>query len=206
MAKHLDSCFQRKTRFKNLQTTQKSPLQNKTFFHLLVEGQELPEYWLHLQTPSHARLVDLDNFLRLIWLECCGHLSAFTIDEQRYSVKPMEEFNEKDLGITLGKVLRPGMDFYYEYDYGSTTYLALKILAEQQNKLRGRSIYLLARNESPAMRCTACGKVATQVCVVCQWSEEAWYCDECFKDHACGEDMFRPIVNSPRTGVCGYTG
>ena len=206
IAKHLDSCLEKQARFKRLKARQKSQLQNKTFFHLLVEGQESPEYWLQLQAPSHARLVDLDNFLRLIWLECCGHLSAFTIEDHRYSVRPMEEFDEKDLGTSLGKVLSPGMDFNYEYDYGSTTYLALKVLAEKQNTLRGRSIHLLARNESPAMECSECGKMATQICAICQWSEEAWYCDKCFKYHACGEDMFLPIVNSPRTGVCGYTG
>ena len=206
IAEHLDSCLKRKARFKKLQATQKSRLQNRTFFHLLVEGQELPEYWLHLQAPSHARLGDLDSFLRLIWLECCGHLSAFTIEDQRYSVRPMEEFDEQDLDIMLGKVLSPGMDFDYEYDYGSTTYLTLKVLAEEQNTLKGKLIQLLARNEAPAMECSECGKMATQICAICQWSEEAWYCDECFKYHACGEDMFLPIVNSPRTGVCGYTG
>jgi hypothetical protein len=30
--------------------------------------------------------------------------------------------------------------------------------------------------------------------------------DVCVKDHECGEEMLLPMANSPRAGVCGYTG
>ena len=45
-------------------------------FHLLVEGQYLPEYWLHLEAPAKGAFMMLDGFLRDIWLECCGHILA----------------------------------------------------------------------------------------------------------------------------------
>ena len=35
---------------------------------------------------------------------------------------------------------------------------------------------------------------------------EGWVCDECAPKHKCGEDMLLPVVNSPRVGMCGYTG
>ncbi len=33
-----------------------------------------------------------------------------------------------------------------------------------------------------------------------------YLCEACLADHECDEEMFMPLVNSPRTGVCGYVG
>src|SRR5947209_4813866 len=52
-------------------------------FHLVVEGKHDPRYWLHLEMPATATLGDLDGLLRDIWLECCGHLSAFRIEGKK---------------------------------------------------------------------------------------------------------------------------
>ena len=41
-----------------------------------VEGMD-KRYWLLLDLPLTASLKNLDDFLRKIWLECCGHMSAF---------------------------------------------------------------------------------------------------------------------------------
>lgn len=66
---------------------------------------------------------------------------------------------------------------------------------------------MLARNHDPQLPCEKCGKgVATQICSDCQWSGEGWLCDKCAGRHKCGEEMLLPVVNSPRAGVCGYTG
>ncbi|GHV12564.1 hypothetical protein FACS189491_05810 [Spirochaetia bacterium] len=35
------------------------------------------EYWLLLDIALNATLEDFDDFLRQIWLECCGHMSGF---------------------------------------------------------------------------------------------------------------------------------
>jgi hypothetical protein len=61
------------------------------------------------QVPATASLEDLDDFLRHIWLECCGHLSRFQIGERSYSVQPMEEawgedFQEHDMRVPVHKV------------------------------------------------------------------------------------------------------
>jgi hypothetical protein len=34
----------------------------------------------------------------------------------------------------------------------------------------------------------------------------AFLCNACVAQHGCGEEMLRPVVNSPRMGVCGYDG
>ena len=54
--------------------------------------------------------------------------------------------------------------------------------------------------------CGVCGKPATQVCTECMWENTGWLCDECASKHDTDEEMFLPVVNSPRVGMCGYTG
>lgn len=40
----------------------------------------------------------------------------------------------------------------------------------------------------------------------CIYYDEGYYCKECAPKHECGEQMMLPVLNSPRTGVCGYDG
>jgi hypothetical protein len=184
--------------------------------HLLVEGQYLPEYWMHLEVPADAPLLHLDAFLRDLWLECCGHLSAFTIEGVRYELDTggidgmwTEIFGPTELPESMktpmDKVLHPGLKFFHEYDFGTTTHLALKVLAEQENRLSKNAIYILARNLPPPIKCAKCEALATQVCVECIDTEAGWLCEEHAEKHKHG-DMFLPVVNSPRVGQCGYTG
>lgn len=34
------------------------------------------KYWLIIEVSENVTLKELDNFIRDIWVECCGHLSA----------------------------------------------------------------------------------------------------------------------------------
>jgi hypothetical protein len=170
-------------------------------FHLVVEGG-WKAYWLHLSAPAKAPLSKLDAFLRHIWLECCGHMSAFEIGGIRYSRSPMEE--ERGMGTPLGRVLDVGTKFGYEYDFGSTTELRLTVVGFWNLDKPKGAVQLLARNEPPPIICSQCkSQPAAEICTAC---EEAWLCESCVAEHDCGEEMFLPVVNSPRTGVCGYTG
>jgi len=204
MTKHLKSCKQRNG-ISDTSSGSRSSQKIKSF-HLVVEGRYLPDYWMHLEVPANAKLTALDNFLRQIWLECCGHMSTFTIEDKVYSVAPLAEFNDETMNVKLSEVLKPGMKFYHEYDFGTTTHLTLKVVSEQESKIKGKSIRVLARNDPPFITCTSCGKTATQVCTECLWQGEGWLCDECVAEHQCDEDMLLPVVNSPRVGMCGYTG
>jgi len=165
---------------------------------------------MHLEAPAHATLEDLDAILRDLWLECCGHLSAFRIQGADYSSSgslwDVAHADGAGMDVKLDDVLTPGVKFFYEYDFGTTTELTLRLLSERQITSRGKSIRVLARNEPPFIPCDSCGKNSSRVCTECAWSGEGWLCDECARQHGCDEDMLLPVVNSPRVGMCGYTG
>lgn len=204
MTKHLESCRKSKA-ISEASSAKQKPMKTK-IFHFVVEGRDLPEYWMHLEVPAKATLKDLDDFLRDMWLECCGHLSAFTIQGTRYEVTKNEFMEVELMDVALGDVLSPKMKFYHEYDFGTTTELTLRVVSERESEIGGKSVQLLARNEPSLIACELCGKIATQVCSECIYSGEGWLCDKCARKHECGEDMLLPVVNSPRVGMCGYTG
>src|SRR6266545_4070624 len=52
-------------------------------FHILIEATYSPAYWLHLEVPAKATFGKLDQVLRDLWLECCGHMSAFNFPRKR---------------------------------------------------------------------------------------------------------------------------
>lgn len=78
MTQHLKTCKARAA----LVTEQKGD--PTRLLHLMVEGTNRPSYWMHLEVPAEATLSDVDDFLRAVWLECCGHLSEFTIGGESY--------------------------------------------------------------------------------------------------------------------------
>ena len=61
MTQHLKYCKQRAVNQKveNTANAQKTKL-----VHVVVEGRDLPMYWMHLEMPISATLEDLDGFLR----------------------------------------------------------------------------------------------------------------------------------------------
>ena len=169
-------------------------------------------YWLDLEMKSQATLARLDQFLREIWLECCGHLSAFQIDQTRFTVPmddPFDDFrDERSMQCKIGEVLRPHSHrFRYEYDFGSTTHLTLRVMGTREGIIGRSVIRLLARNDPPVWPCEVCQQPATLVCPYCMDEGGGFYCEAHSREHACdGEDVWLPVVNSPRMGVCGYTG
>ena len=166
-------------------------------------------YWMHLEVLAGTTLATLDSFLRNIWLECCGHLSAFTIGGVRYSVDAAIyewDTRSKNMQVPLDQVVHPGQTWSYEYDFGSTTELTLKVMSEREVPAKKKTIEILARNSLPFVPCDVCGNLATNTCTQCIYEDEVDLCDVCAKDHECGEEMLLPRVNSPRVGVCGYTG
>lgn len=211
MTRHLRSCKQRKA-FLESSSEKRGP--KTKIYHIVVEGRHLPQYWIHLEAPANATLEDLDDFLRDIWVECCGHMSAFTTQGARYirgagidSMWVSLGFVRGgfDMNVALSKALSPGLRFYYEYDFGTPTELSLKVVSERGGR-RIEYVQLLARNDPPQVLCEVCGKTATRVCCQCRWDDKGWLCDKCGRKHACGEDRLLPVVNSPRVGICGYTG
>jgi hypothetical protein len=327
MTQHLKHCKPRQAVIQAEETGKSRKPKKSKLFHILVEGKEFPMYWMHLEMPASLTLDDLDDFLRGIWLECCGHLSEFRIgnisyasateddiygdpfllspdgeaeaeagpaedeedeeeetplppvppeiqarfqelvqaefpnkeveitplelleklrgifskilepgpnalslsDQTRAEVKELiNEFDkqimlaslfetvednfpqERDMDVTLDEALKVGQKFTHEYDFGSTTYLSLKVLSEREGVAHKgqKAIQMLARNNPPVISCVKCGQPA----VVCEPGYySAWdsaLCENCAKsvDSEWSYEEMMPIVNSPRTGVCGYTG
>lgn len=167
-------------------------------------------YWVYFAIPATATLKDMDDFLRDLWLECCGHLSMFTISNERYDAHPDDTWGEKEksMDYVLRDVLQPEMDFMHEYDFGTTTELNLKVLGKCKIIVKGKNkpVCILAQNEPPEIICDKCVKPATKICTECLLDGKGWLCYDCSKKHKCDEEMFLPVVNSPRTGMCGYTG
>ncbi|WP_425060432.1 hypothetical protein [Sporomusa carbonis] len=154
----------------------------------------------------------MDKFLRDIWLECCGHLSSFRIDGVLYDAEPQASMGwgvlpTKSMNCKLKSVLKEGMLFEYEYDFGSTTALAIKVFDYREGSWKKDEITIMSRNKPIERLCDECGeKVATVVCAECIYEGKGFLCDDCRDNHACGEEMFMRIANSPRCGVCAYEG
>lgn len=326
MTRHLQSCKERKAQIAAEAPTTKArqPVAQR-LFHLIVEGDYLPMYWMHLEMPASETLYGLDGFLRAVWVECCDHLSAFQIGKMSYlsrteedmfdmfggeaadeeedgesddegeeddeleeelgnladmpmdqmleelnrmlvaefqtdlaSLSP-EEFSEKffqllerklqedtgelvtltpemreqfemimplmramllnpslaealeprerDMDVALSEVLKVGDKFKYEYDFGSTTELRLRVMGEREGYRRKKdeAIAILARNNAPIIPCRQCGQPATKIEPGYISARTGALCDRCARKVE-DVDWFLPVVNSPRTGVCAYSG
>jgi len=117
---------------------------------------------------------------------------------------PMFGPREKTMRQKIYNVVNAGTKFQHEYDYGSTTELKLRVVDVHERQIKKPDIVLLARNQPPAWECAKCAKPATQI-QASGWGMDvdSLFCDECVGED---EEGFLPIVNSPRTGVCGYCG
>jgi hypothetical protein len=219
MTRHLESCEKRKNFYleMNKKITKSKEQSNNIVFLLSISSKYYPEYWMFLEVDGTSKLKAIDRFLRDTWLECCGHLSRFTIKDQRYESQldpipdPFFKENSKTMSQSTSSIFQPGMNIDYVYDYGSSTELLLKVISDVPGKIVGKGkVKLVARNNELVFKCAKCKKeIATKICTVCIHEKDrsrASFCDNCVDLHICGEEMALPIVNSPRSGECGYTG
>lgn len=181
-------------------------------------------YFLNLWIDGNSTSNDVDDFLRDIWLECCGHMSGFTNPKKQKTrrnfnffeldelpkndfQKSLEDINDEILNnIKTKEVLHK--DLLLNYDYGSTTSLQLTVAGEYPVQA-DTEIVLLSRNEPCEILCSHCGKkAATKICTDCMHHGDAVFCTKCTKIHAksCSEYVTLPVVNSPRMGICSYEG
>lgn len=208
MLKHLAACKVRKEKLAAEKGRKKCG-----YFELVIYGRYEKEYWLIIEMREDATLWDLDNFLRDIWLECCGHLSAFEINGESYEAYPddsddmWDDEPALDMNVQLKKVLQVGMYFLYEYDFGDTTELVIDVHDYWKAEKREEEVTILSRNNPITFMCDNCHeKPAAYICVECAYDGEGFLCEECSKTHECGEDMLLSVCNSPRMGVCAYDG
>ncbi len=218
MTRHLTKCLE-------AHDTAESAGAGKTtrgkLIRVVVEGNYDPIYWLYLEMPASTKLQFLDQFLRDIWLECCDHLSAFRIEGKKRLVAPQsvaemlagisdwKDPNEVDMDSRVSSVFKKETKVSYDYDFGSTTTLSLKGVGGREGIIvNPNDVRLLARNDPPFIPCGNCEKAAaTLIDMEDSNSESGWLCDKCAKKAGLADrEMTLPVVNSPRTGVCAYSG
>jgi Plasmid pRiA4b ORF-3-like protein len=203
MIQHLRRCVVEHDRTKGMASD---------LFQLRVESKDTPLFWLDVEVKGESPIRRLDDLLRRTWLECCGHLSAFETLGLRYVVVVDKEFRggppERSMNVKVAEVLSfIGQELSYEYDYGSTTELTLHFVSARRGNVGRSAARLLARNAPPVWTCAVCEAPATLVCPFCMDDGNPFVCRVHGSEHACGNDeSFLPVVNSPRMGVCGYTG
>jgi hypothetical protein len=201
VAKHLDKCSKRQDA---LLAAEYSSRPEETLWHLRVQDGYDKDFWLDLEMVGSASLDKLDNYLRAIWLECCGHLSKFTIGG--WGGVDVGEARKANTIFETGLVLR------HLYDFGTTSETDIKVVGFREGKSTSkRPIALLARNRMPEMLCMECGQPAGWLCLECLDEADepgTWFlCAVHVEDHPHNE-YGEPIVlvNSPRLGMCGYEG
>ena len=198
MIRHLKSC---KARAEQITIADEKGHEEKSIFHLQIQDAYSDDYWLHLEMAGEATLKKLDKYLRVIWLECCGHLSQFSYERWGDRI-PMAR--------TANQIFKPGLKIRYVYDFGSSSELFIKVAEKRSGSpLTSKPIFLMARNDPPEYVCEECGEPAQYYCFECVIEEEkdGYLCDKHAEKHPHDEygEPFE-IVNSPRLGICGYDG
>lgn len=199
MSRHLRACPEREAA---IEEAAQSSRKTQTLHTLQVRDAWGGDYWLYLEMKGSATLSDLDYYLRAIWLECCGHLSQFSIGGWSGDEIPMSR--------RIDRVFGPDVELTHIYDFGTSSHTLIQSMDTRRGTpLTRYPIYLMARNHPPEIPCMECDEPASWLCMECMYEsdESGALCDEHAEDHphdAYGPPM--PIVNSPRVGMCGYTG
>lgn len=199
MTKHLSACAQRR---ETIAKADRKKGSRETVHHLRVQDAHGSEFWLDFEMRGSASLKNLDDYLRAIWLECCGHLSRFSIGGWRGGDISMKR--------TADEVFELGIELTHIYDFGTSSETLIKVVGRREGKPTTRHpIALMARNVMPPAQCIKCKQPAAWLCLECLYEHEKWgtLCEKHAQSHPhddYGEPV--PLVNSPRLGMCGYTG
>lgn len=199
MSRHLRTCAARKAA---IQAVDERPGEPVPVVHLLVQDSfRNGPYWLHLEVNGTATLAKLDEYLGAIWLECCGHMSRFSPNG----------WGSGDVAMSrkVAQAFPAGQELTHTYDFGDSTLTRIRAVEVRMGKpLTKRPVVLMARNEAPDLACAECGAPATRLCIECMYAgAPSTLCDAHAESHP-HDDYGEPmaLVNSPRTGVCGYDG
>lgn len=199
MLKHLSACPKRQT---VIEESEQGKGARETLYHLRVQDAWGGDFWLDLETRGSATMNELDKYLRAIWLECCGHLSEFSVGGWGGGQVAM---NRK-----VSIVFQNASELTHIYDFGTTSETRITAVATREGKpTTTRPIVLMARNLMPEAECIECSQPAAWYCEECVIEEDTsgLLCDGHAETHPhenYGDPI--PLVNSPRLGMCGYTG
>lgn len=189
--KHMKNCSEMKKSIDEKRIDDKE--QRNQFIIAIKPEYAGNEYCVYLSIAGTLGLVHMDQFIRDIWVECCGHLSSFKIKGKFYQ--------DQSMNTKLNDILDIDEKFEYEYDFGSTTYLILEVVDIIQVPSRFSQIEIIARNHQIKHECEICGLEAKYF----NYEKNEWECEKCIDEDA--DMIFKfDYCNSPRDGVCGYEG
>jgi hypothetical protein len=196
MGRHLTTCPRRQ---EQVAAATGKP---QTLVHLRIQDGYEGAFWFDAEVRGTATLADIDSYLRGIWLECCGHMSRFSLGGWGGT--------EISKSRRVEAVFADGVELIYIYDFGTESVSRIKAVGSRHaTPLSRRPIVLMARNLVPEAACVECDGPASHLCLECQqeWESPGTLCTQHAKIHP-HEDYGEPIeiVNSPRLGLCGYTG
>ena len=170
-------------------------------YHLQVQDAWGGDFWLHLEMNGEATLKQLDRYLRAIWLECCGHLSEFYLEREYGTKAAMTRKIEQ--ALSPGSVVshlrfRHVFKNHCQNAWGSARQAADAPPDCADGPQQPAGVYVHDVR-----------KPATYICLQCLNEDEATgeLCDVHVKKHPhhdYGDPL--PLVNSPRSGMCGYEG
>ena len=111
MLGHLPACRRRK---EIVAASDRKPGAKVGITHLRVTDHWRRDFWLDPEMQGLATLRDLDQYLRRIWLECCGHLSMF-------STGGWGDIDEIPMTTRIDQALQPGVELVHIYDFGTSS-------------------------------------------------------------------------------------
>jgi hypothetical protein len=199
MLKHLTICPARNAQIASAEQTQRPP---EKLYHLRAQDAYSSAFWLELEARGGTKLSDIDAYLRAIWLECCGHLSRFSVGG--WGSDEIAKSRRVDAAF------RGDVELTHIYDFGTSSETRIKVMGQRTGVvLNERPILLLARNVMPEAPCMTCGQPATHLCTECMIEDDTpgLLCAQHAATHPhknYGEPV--ELVNSPRMGMCGYDG
>lgn len=199
MTRHLAACPKRQ---QVIAAAEQGKGTSEALYHLRAQDAYGAGFWLDLEVRGSATLTDLDRYLRAIWLECCGHLSQFSIGGW--------SGDEIAMRRRVGAVFAPGVKLTHIYDFVTSSETHISMVGVREGKPTTKHpMALMARNLPPQAEYMVCQKPAAWLCMECIYEQEAsgMLCNTHVKKHPhhnYGEPM--PLVNSPRCGMCGYEG
>lgn len=181
MLRHLEACKSRKIKLES-----ETKKRRCRYFQIVITGKYVRDYWLIVEASEDTTLKELDQFIRDIWVECCGHLSAFTIRGIEYESCPDAGMfwgtPSKNMNYRLKDVVGVGDSVLYEYDFGSTTELILKIHSCREGQKKNSEIVILSRNNPLKILCSNCKeREAKWVASEAYYGEKPFWCEQCLK-------------------------
>ena len=181
------------------------------YYVIRIDAGRGNPFWMYVAAAADITFDELDQFLRSMWLDCCGHPSHFVVHN-----KTQHEFIP-DMDVSISDVLRDRTVLAHYYD---STVLRLGVVrmcgqiyagvddpgADERfdNVPTKYNITVLALHDRVQFRCRNCRRESATVCAGFTMTGEGVLCMDCARLHDHAIENMRWALQSPRSGRCRY--